>query len=136
MSNYLPVIRVANPASTSVVAGSVIPLTTAIHGNSNVLTSNGTGVTISNLGGYYKADAKITFTVPTAGNVTFSILKDGVAIATATVTAATATTYTVTIPVIILAKCCTLPNNIAISTNLAITSLDTTLDVQYLSKRG
>ena len=136
MSCYKPIIRVSNPNSTSVVANGTIPLTTAVHGNSCVLTSNGTGVSINKVGGYYDAIAKVTFTVPVAGEVTISLLKDGVSVATGRVTATTATTYNVVIPATILAKCCTLPSTLTLTTSLAITSLDATLDVSYLSERN
>ena len=136
MSVYKPLIEVANRNSVSVVAGAAIPLVTAVHGNSNVLTSNGTGVSINRVAGYYQATAKVSFTVPAAGTVTLSIVKDGTVIAKSIVTAATATTYNVVIPVIFLSKCCTLPNVISVTTDLAITSVDSTLDVVYLSERG
>ena len=136
MSIFKPLIEVANRNSTSVVAGAAIPFTTAVHGNSSVLTSNGTGVSVNRVAGYYEAIAKVSFTVPVAGDVTLSIVKDGTVIAKATVTATTATTYNVVIPVIFLSKCCTLPNTISVTTDLAITSVDATLDVAYLSERN
>lgn len=133
MSNcFKPVIQVSNTASTNVLANGTIPLPTAVHGNSSVLTSNGIGVTISRCGGYYDILAMVTFTAPVAGDVTINILQDGVIVGTATTTITTATTETrtLTIPALVIARCSNLPDNITLTSSLAITTSNATLIVE------
>lgn len=69
----------------------------------NALDLNGNGITI-NEAGYYDVDVSITATATAAGNVTVTLLKDGVAVPGATATATAAASGTVALPILPLVR--------------------------------
>ena len=68
---------------------------------------SGTGILIEGEG-YYDVDASVTMTPAAAGNYTFTLFKDGVAVpgATQTVTAAADSAIAFNIPALVRNQCC------------------------------
>lgn len=91
MSKSLIYTALTNP--TLVAVGSTIPLGSIIRRRGGCISMNGSAVNVLEPG-YYDVDVSATFTAPTAGNVTVSLLQDGVAVSgmNATTTITTATT--------------------------------------------
>lgn len=100
----IPEISTVNAASTAVTVNNTIPLGTIVHQRgtrkgcngccSSVLDLVGTNSIAVRESGYYDVDFSATFTVPVAGNVTITMLLNGVQVPgfTATTTITTATT--------------------------------------------
>lgn len=131
-----PLIYLANTTSTSVLANGTIPFPTTVRRKFCSLSNSGGGVVITNNGvcdDYYNVDVLVTFTAPATGNVTISILQDGVPIvgANATVTIATADTevVTVTIPATIKVTLSGSPDTITVISSSAITVSNATIRV-------
>ena len=110
-------IYVGANASSSVVTGAVVPLTTVVHrenGNSSSeIDLVGNAIVIETgcrCRPRYNLDARITFTGATAGTATLAIYRNGVAIpyatASETITTPTTEVRTVTIPAAILTDRC------------------------------
>ena len=134
-------IYVGTNTSSSVVVNGTVPFTTIVHrengNNSSEIDLVGNSVVIETgcrCRPRYNIDARITFTAPTAGLVTLSVFKNGVAIpfanASESITTATTETRTVTIPCGTLTEKCT--NNIYTVVNngaIAVTVIDASMNV-------
>lgn len=102
-----PLLSTVNAASTAVAAGGTIPVGTVVRkrgvkdncGNCPVDVS-GNGIVIRQ-SGYYRFVMNLTFTGAAAGNVTVSLLQNGVPVPgyTATTTITTAGTQVVTLTI-------------------------------------
>lgn len=86
-------ISVANTASTSVLANSIIPLGTIVRRYGNALNQSGSAITINECG-YYLVTVNATFTAPAAGVVTLTLLNNGNAVPGATSSASITTATT------------------------------------------
>ena len=86
-------IYTANTAGAAVPIGNTVPLGSIIRRYGNCISANGSVINIREPG-YYDVDISATFTADAAGNVTLTLLQDGVPVpgATATSTITTATT--------------------------------------------
>lgn len=86
-------IYAANTASSSVVSGATLPLTTIVRRRGCDLNLSGNAIAITDTGSnYYMVTVNATFTAPVAGDVTLVLQQNGV-----NVTGATAST-TITTP--------------------------------------
>ena len=117
-----------------VLANGIIPLTTISRRLGRAIQSSGDDIQLL-APNYYKVDASITFTAPTAGVVTIVLEDNGIPVPgiTASVTATADGTYTLNLTGIVRTFCCAgarslnLVNTseVAINTsNVAITVLD------------
>lgn len=95
-------IYTVNQGAAAVAVGGIIPLGSINRRFgckcNNALDLNGNGITI-NEAGYYDVDVSVTATATAAGNVTITLLKDGVAVPGATATATAAASGTVALPI-------------------------------------
>lgn len=90
-------IYVANTSSTSVTAGSTLPLGTIVRRRGFELNQSGNSVAIQDCGSnYYLVSVNATFTAPVAGVVSIDLQQNSVNVtgATASTTITTATTET------------------------------------------
>lgn len=88
-------IYVTNTTSTSVLADSVIPLTTVVRNRGCIFNLSGESVTISDCGSnYYLVLVDATFTAPATGDVIVTLRQNGVNVTggSATETISTAST--------------------------------------------
>lgn len=90
-------IYVATTASSSVVAGGVLPLATIVRRRGNDVNLSGNSIAITDCGSnYYLVTVTGTFTAPVAGTVTLNLQQNGVnvtgAIASTAITTATTET--------------------------------------------
>lgn len=95
-------IYTVNQGAQAVAVGGTISLGSIIRrlgcGCNNALNLNGNGITISERG-YYDVDISVTATAAAAGNVTVTLLRDGVAVPGATATETAAASGTVALPI-------------------------------------
>ena len=100
-------IYTANSSNTAVAVGGVIPLGTVNRRFGCNANLSGNGIVLTGTG-YYEVDSSFTATANAAGNVTITMLRDGVAVpgATAIATATAAGTVNLTLPSVIRLQCC------------------------------
>lgn len=102
-------IYTANTAGAAVPIGNTVPLGSIIRRYGNCISANGAVINIRERG-YYDVDISATFTAAAAGNVTLTLLQDGVPVpgATATSTIDTATTQVenIAIAATVRVMCC------------------------------
>lgn len=95
-------IYTVNQGAVAVAVGGIIPLGSINRRFgckcNNALDLNGNGITI-NESGYYDVDISVTATAAAAGNITVTLLKDGVAVPGATATETAAANGTVALPI-------------------------------------
>lgn len=100
-------IYTVNQGAVAVAVGGIIPLGSINRRFgckcNNALDLNGNGITI-NEAGYYDVNISVTATATAAGNVTVTLLKDGVAVPGATATATAAASGTVALPILPLVR--------------------------------
>lgn len=101
----MSVLYAINTVGGSIAANTTIPLTITRR-KCPIYTLSGSGIQIEKAG-YYRVSGSITFTVPTAGDVELTLLRDATPIAGATssLTAAVTTTYTLPIDAVIRVLC-------------------------------
>lgn len=115
-----------NTGPIDVAVGGVIPLGTVNRRFGCNLNLSGNGIT-STGDGYYEVAASFTFTATAAGDITVTMLRDGVAVpgATATETAAAAAAkVNVSFPAIVRQQCC----NSSSTLTFVLTGTAATLD--------
>lgn len=102
-----PILYAANTSSTAVGVGDTIPFGTAIRRIGNSIDINGTGISVKG-SGWYDFSASVTATLTSAGTVTVSLYKDGVAVpgVEATVTGAAADEVNLSLIGIFKNSCC------------------------------
>lgn len=86
-------IYTANTAGAAVAVGNTVPLGSVVRRYGQCISANGSIINLREPG-YYDVDISITFTAAAAGDVSFTLLQDGVAVpgATASTTITTAET--------------------------------------------
>lgn len=100
-------IYTANTGAQTVPVGGTISLGSIIRRFGCGVNLNGNGIVIDREG-YYDVDASITATATAAGNITVTLLRDGVAVPGATATATAAAAGVVALPITALVRqaCC------------------------------
>ena len=129
-------IMMTTTTASSVLANGNIPLTTRQRGAGQTIRGGSNSV-IFNRTGYYKVNATVTFTAPSAGNVSIKAQKNGVDIpamtASTTITTATTEVRSLAISGIVKVCCCDLPATLTLVNNgVAITTSNVEIDVEYL----
>lgn len=112
-------IYVANTTAVTLGEGATLPLGAIIRRYGCALDLNGNGINLMEKG-YYAIDASVTYTATAAGDVTVTLLADGVAVpgATATVTAAAGGTVNLDITAMVK-RCCDGAGTILLTVNQA-----------------
>lgn len=99
-------IYTANTTAATMGEGATLPLGAIIRRYGCALDLNGNGINLMEKG-YYTIDASVSYTAAAAGDVTLTLLADGVAVpgAVATVTAAAGGTVNLSITAMVK-RCC------------------------------
>ena len=127
-------IYTAQTTQADVLAGGAVPLGTIIRRYGACIDLNGNGIS-RNENGYYKVDANVVVAAEAAGNITATLMANGVAYpgAVATATAAAAGDI-VTLPIsaIVRAFCCAGPVVLTLILSAAGTVSNATVAVERL----
>lgn len=117
-------IYTVNTTGAAYAVNSQVPFGTIVRRFGQNINLNGGGIAIKGQG-YYEGDVSVTALVPSAGTVTFTMYKDGVAIpgATGSATVGGAATVNVAFPFIVREQCCDAASVLA----LVITGADATV---------
>lgn len=112
-------IYTANTTAAAIGEGATLPLGAIIRRFGGALDLNGNGINLMEMG-YYAIRASVSYTPTDAGNVTLTLLADGVAVpgATATVTATAGATVNLSI-VGMVKRCCNGAGTIVLTINQA-----------------
>ena len=129
-------IYLVTPTLASILADGIIPLSTIARRRSYAIQQSNDSILL-NAPGYYKVSINITFTAPTAGDVTVELRQDGVAVpgatATETITTATTEVRTISFDAIVRVPCCGAPSTLTfVNTGVAISSSNIAVNVEYL----
>lgn len=124
------------PTAASVAEGGILPLTTIARRTGRVLRSSNDSILLG-LPGYYKVNATVTFTVPTAGDATIALYKNSVVIPGITATTSVATADTVIDSLAISGVVRVMPFEgmatlTIVNEGVAIDSSNISIDVEYL----
>lgn len=115
-------IYAANNTAQTVVAGNIVSFGTAVRRFGNNINISGGNIVVNGVG-YYEINASATVTASTAGTVTVTLYKDGVAVPGASASAYAGTSSeTININAVIREVCC------CESTITAIVSVDGTVN--------
>lgn len=132
----MSLIYMITTTDSSVVANGIVPLTT-IARRKGCAVQNGANSVILTKPGYYKVTGTVTYTAPVAGDVTFVVQKNGVAVpgltSSQTVTTATTEINTAAFSGIVRVLCSESGATLTVvDTGVAITTSNVSLSVEYL----
>ena len=129
-------IYLATPTSASVAEDGVLPLTTIVRRRGSSIQQSNDSIVLG-APGYYHVSVSTTFTAPAAGTVTVRLLQNGVpvqgATASTTITTATTEVRSLSFDAIVRVPCCGTPAILTIiNDEIAITTSNIAIDVEYL----